>query len=88
MSASESLSVPKPTARRTTSRSNSASSTQRSVERVDVTKDLQSNGDGGVKDVVEEGRAMKIALPTLKAKSASDLRSGMASPMMPSGAVQ
>ncbi|KAL1310704.1 hypothetical protein AAFC00_000962 [Neodothiora populina] len=99
MSDSQSLSVPTGTGRPINSRSNSANSMQRPVERVEVAQDLvaqrrmradssQSVNNSGVADVTEEGRPNKITLPARQAASSSDLRSGLSSPVIPDGAVQ
>jgi len=51
----------------------------------------RSRADSGplaaAKDVAEE-RPTSIVLPSQKVETAGDLRSGLASPMMPDGAVQ
>ncbi|KAF1354998.1 hypothetical protein BDV97DRAFT_395393 [Delphinella strobiligena] len=100
MSMPRNLSVPVLSSRRTTSRSNSASAVQRSVESVDTMQDAssqarlradssQSKEHGSVQNVTEEPqRPSRIELPTQKVENAGDLHAGLASPMMPDGAVQ
>lgn len=100
MSTLPNLSVPGTLSRRTTSRSNSVSSVQRpTVEPFSIAQDLSpggrsradsslSIGNGGAKDVAEEGSQLRLSRPIHKSKSAHDLRSGSASPVMPPEAVQ
>lgn len=81
------------------SRSNPPGSVQRTVEQVDTGKDLNSRvqdktdstsytvADTGPAAVTEEN-PLKLKLAPYKAASASDLRSGLASPVIPDNAVQ
>lgn len=103
MSPTQGLPVPTASSRGTTSRSTSASSLQQTAEGVEKPQDptpqgrpkaaaraeseSQAVGDGNNTKATEE-RPMKINIPAMKATREADLRSGLASPMMPEGAVQ
>jgi hypothetical protein len=72
---------------------------QRSVERINDRQDLgtvvkrgvspapDSTAELGAGSAADE-RPTSIAIPTTKASSTGDLRSGLASPVIPDGAVQ
>lgn len=79
-------------------RSSSASNVQRGsavvettnhVTSVDLNKEESSRTSGNsVAKRVEEERPTSIVLPSQKFEKAADLRSGLASPIMPDGAIQ
>ena len=99
MSSDPSLAVPLDTGRPGASRTSSSQSVQRSVERIDDRQDLGTVVKRGVSpgpdSAVEVGagsaadeRPTSIAIPATKPSSTGDLRSGLASPVIPDGAIQ
>lgn len=99
MSSDPSLAVPVGTGRPGASRTSSSKSVQRSVERIDDRQDLGTIVKRGVSpapdSLAEVGagsaadeRPTTITIPVTKASSTGDLRSGLASPVIPDGAVQ
>ncbi|THW12780.1 hypothetical protein D6D24_06402 [Aureobasidium pullulans] len=99
MSSDPSLAVPVGTGRPGASRTSSSKSVQRSVERIDDRQDLGTIVKRGVSpapdSLAEVGagsaadeRPTSINIPVTKASSTGDLRSGLASPVIPDGAVQ
>jgi hypothetical protein len=99
MSTDPNLAIPMGTGRPGASRKSSSQSVQRSVERIDDRQDLGTVVKRGVSpapdSAVEMGagsaadeRPTSISIPTTKASSAGDLRSGLASPVIPDGAIQ
>lgn len=99
MSSDAGLAVPLGTPRPGASRTSSSHSVQRSVERVDDRQDLgtvvrrgvspapDSAAEVGAGSAADE-RPTSIKLPVAQASSTGDLRSGLASPVIPDGAVQ
>lgn len=99
MSSDPTLAVPLDTGRPGASRTSSSQSVQRSVERIDDRQDLGTVVKRGVSpaadSAVEVGagsaadeRPTSIAIPATKPSSTGDLRSGLASPVIPDGAIQ
>ena len=99
MSSDPSLAVPVGTGRPGASRTSSSQSVQRSVDRIDDRQDLGTIVKRGVSpapdSLAEVGagsaadeRPTSINIPVTKASSTGDLRSGLASPVIPDGAVQ
>jgi hypothetical protein len=93
------LAVPVGSARPGASRTSSSQSVQRSAERIDDRQDLGTVVKRGVSpgadSAVEMGagstadeRPTTIAIPATKPSSTGDLRSGLASPVIPDGAIQ
>jgi hypothetical protein len=87
MSTDPNLAIPMGTGRPGASRKSSSQSVQRSVERIDDRQDLGTVVKRGVSPAPDE-RPTSISIPTAKASSAGDLRSGLASPVIPDGAIQ
>lgn len=99
MSSGPTLAVPVGTGRPGASRTSSSQSVQRSAERIDDRQDLGTVVKRGVSpaadSAVEVGagsaadeRPRSIAIPATKPSSTGDLRSGLASPVIPDGAIQ
>lgn len=99
MSSDPTLAIPVATSRPGASRTSSSQSVQRSVERINDRQDLgtvvkrgispapDSTAEVGAGSAADE-RPTSIAIPATKASSTEDLRSGLASPVIPDGAVQ
>ncbi|KAH0109142.1 hypothetical protein KCU66_g13098, partial [Aureobasidium melanogenum] len=99
MSSDPTLAIPVATGRPGASRTSSSQSVQRLVERIDDRQDLgtvvkrgispapDSTPEVGAGSAADE-RPTSIAIPATKVSSTGDLRSGLASPVIPDGAVQ
>ena len=99
MSSDPTLAVPVDSARPSTPSTGSSSSMQRPVERIDDRQDLGTVVKPGVSPAPDSApevgagskadeRPTSIKLPPTKVASSGDLRSGLASPVIPDGAVQ
>jgi hypothetical protein len=99
MSSTPGLAIPEGAARPGASRSSSSRSVQRPVERVQDRQDLGTVVKRGVSPAPDrpaevgagsaaDERPTTIVLPATKSASAGDLRSGLASPVIPEGAIQ
>lgn len=99
MSSDPTLAVPADPVRPATPGTGPSSSVQRTVERIEDRQDLGTVVKRGVSPAPDSApevgagskadeRPTAIKLPPTKAASAGDLRSGLASPVIPDGAVQ